>query len=89
MSHSRRVIVFATIGQPARRPGEALPHQHPTVLVTIADSLAAGNCAPGTEDWVNRYIPGRGSAAVDRTRMVEAACLAAVRRHRRAAQPGA
>lgn len=70
------------------------------VEITPADSLRAGNCRPGTEEFAARYFPSRASvtigelaraladrpAAVDITlaRQVAAACLVAIRRDRNA-----
>jgi hypothetical protein len=30
---------------------------HRDVRVTLADSFAVGNCAPGTIDWLSRHFP--------------------------------
>ena len=35
---------------------EAIPND---LVVTLDDSLAAGNCRPGTEDFVSQYFPGQ------------------------------
>lgn len=73
------------------------------VVVTRRDSLRAGNCEPGTDQFIDRFFPDRTSAtiaeiatAVGRTdltelneqhltlaRQIAAACLVAIRRHRR------
>lgn len=37
---------------------------YPEVEVRVADSRAAGNCASGTENWVEIHFPGRTSATV-------------------------
>jgi hypothetical protein len=34
------------------------------VVVTRDDSLGAGNCAPGTDAWIDRYLGGRESATI-------------------------
>jgi hypothetical protein len=34
------------------------------VVVTRDDSLSAGNCAPGTDAWIDRYLDGRESATI-------------------------
>lgn len=72
-----------------------------SVRVTLADSTRAGNCRPGTEEFRDRYFPGRddvnleeiaqlarsspGMLASGMTRQVAAACLVAIRRERREA----
>ena len=38
---------------------EAIPDD---MVVTIDDSLDAGNCRPGTEDFINRFFPGQTQA---------------------------
>jgi hypothetical protein len=38
--------------------------QHGSVTLTFADSLAAGNCEPGTTLFRDRYFQGRGVASV-------------------------
>ena len=63
---------------------------HPQVdtsrVVTLRDSIAAGNCRVGTQDWVARHFPGRSSATIgelleaayrtgDRPRFVERIAL--------------
>lgn len=73
------------------------------VAVTRQDSMKAGNCEPGTDQFIDKFFPDRASAtiaeiaaAVGRTdlksldeqhltlaRQIAAACLAAIRRHRR------
>lgn len=73
------------------------------VVVTRHDSLRAGNCEPGTDQFIDTFFPDRASAtiveiaaAAGRTdpagldeqhltlaRQIAAACLAAIRRHRR------
>ena len=57
------------------------------IVVAVADSLAAGNCATGTEAWIAAHLPGRESATVaeilacgDRSEPVMRAVLRAVRR---------
>jgi len=56
-------------------------------VVTIRDSLAAGNCRAGTMAWVDRHFPGRDHATIDEILEIEdqkilvvAACLRALRR---------
>lgn len=62
------------------------------VMVTLADSHHAGNCAAGTRDWVAKWLPGRTHATVgeilavlgdeaqgDRAILALGACLYAVR----------
>lgn len=34
------------------------------VVVTIADSLAVGNCGSGTRNWIAKHLPGRTAATV-------------------------
>ena len=34
------------------------------IVITLADSAAAGNCATGTASWVATHLPGRTSATV-------------------------
>ncbi len=29
------------------------------LIITVEDSLSAGNCKPGTEDFIDRYFPGK------------------------------
>ena len=41
-----------------------LCEQHTELEVTIEDSLAAGNCRPGTEDFRDKYFPKRESVKV-------------------------
>ena len=59
--------------------------------VTVADSHAAGNCASGTRDWMDRHAPGIRAASVrtvlklalrsgDRVGLALAACRVAVLR---------
>ena len=61
------------------------------VVVAVADSINAGNCASGTAHWVAMHLPGRESATVrellqiahdtgDEKRLVRLACRAAIRR---------
>lgn len=57
------------------------------LTVRLTDSLRAGNCAVGTEAWIEKHFPGRTEATIrdiiaveDQHRFVVAACLAAVRR---------
>jgi hypothetical protein len=61
------------------------------VVVSIADSRAAGNCGSGTADWIARHLPGAteaDAAAVwalarksgDRKHLVKGALLAALAR---------
>lgn len=59
------------------------------IIVTVADSDGAGNCATGTRSWIERHMPGRDSATVaeillvgDRSEAVLRAVLHAVRRAR-------
>jgi hypothetical protein len=63
------------------------------VVVRFEHSLAAGNCAIGSRDFVARHFAGRESATVaevlaegvrDRLRYAAAACLAAIRADRAA-----
>lgn len=63
------------------------------VLVNFNDSLMAGNCKAGTENWINQHLDGRTSATVrellnigSSDSMVIAACNVAVKRflHRQA-----
>lgn len=42
----------------------ALLEEHAKVELSVADSLAAGNCHPGTDDFVRRFFPGRATATV-------------------------
>ncbi len=42
----------------------ALVEKHGELALAIEDSLAAGNCRPGTDDFVNRFFRGRTSATV-------------------------
>lgn len=37
---------------------EAIPDDF---VIKFEDSLASGNCQPGTEDWVNEHFPGKKS----------------------------
>jgi hypothetical protein len=63
-----------------------------TILVTIADSLAAGNCETGTLAFRDRYFPGRDSATVEEIlhaaetfsgrKLAIAACFRAIRSSR-------
>jgi hypothetical protein len=65
---------------------------HKKVRVTIADSLAAGNCEAGTLAFRDRYFPGRDSATVKEVldaadtfsgrKLAIAACLRAIRSSR-------
>lgn len=41
-----------------------LCEQHAELEVTLEDSLAAGNCRPGTEDFRDRFFPSRESVKV-------------------------
>ncbi len=56
------------------------------LVVTIADSLAAGNCESGTICWIEDHIPGRTSAtvgellAIDNDPLVRRACRKAIHR---------
>jgi len=70
------------------------------VAITAPDSVAAGNCETGTDDWIERHFAGRVSATVgdvlrsafatqDRVRWAVAACLVAVRRARSSAKKAA
>jgi hypothetical protein len=62
--------------------------RHHEVMVTVADSAAAGNCATGTTDWAAKNADGKTSARIvdvlmaalasgDRVGMAIAACEAA------------
>lgn len=57
------------------------------VVVTIADSLAVGNCGTGTRAWIAAHFPGRKSATVeeilgiqDQHERVLRACIRAIAR---------
>lgn len=61
------------------------------VVVTIQDSLDAGNCRSGTMSWIERNLPGRSSATVkellqiaDSSSLVRRLCRFVIRRQ---AQP--
>ena len=41
-----------------------LLERHADIELSIEDSLAAGNCRPGTDEFVNRFFPGRTTASV-------------------------
>jgi len=41
-----------------------LLEQNADVEISVADSLAAGNCRPGTDDFVQRFFPGRATVTV-------------------------
>lgn len=47
-------------------PGEKMPplQKYADLVVTIEDSLAAGNCESGTMQWVAQHLPGRRSATI-------------------------
>ena len=66
--------------------------QHAEVLVTLADSRRAGNCASGTRQWVEDHFPDQDSATVREILMADSgnnarhvlnACVAAVLRANR------
>ena len=70
-----------------RRLDEGRLNGYGDVVVTLADSRRAGNCADGTAAWVERHFPGRTEALVrevveieDQHERVLLACAAAVRR---------
>lgn len=42
----------------------ALLERHAEVELSVEDSLAAGNCRPGTDDFVARFFPGRTTVTV-------------------------
>lgn len=66
------------------------PGEYGSIVVSIADSYAAGNCEPGTLAFRDRYFPGRDSATVAEILSVETnsdtraraifTCLRAIRR---------
>ncbi len=96
---ARQARLERLMGQLARHDLDEVGH----VVVTRLDSLKAGNCVPGTDEYIDRFFPDRKSAtvaeiaaAVGRTdladldgreltlaRQIAAACLMAIRRHRR------
>ena len=62
------------------------PQVDTSAVVTLRDSVAAGNCRVGTADWIARHFPGRKSATLgelleaayrtgDRARFVERIAL--------------
>jgi len=59
------------------------------IVVTLIDSMRAGNCETGTTHWRNKHFPGRDSATIrevltveDQKTLVIGACLRAIRRSR-------
>lgn len=57
------------------------------IIVSIGDSIAAGNCRAGTEQFRDRHFPGRTTATIEEVLSVESmrglainACLRAIRR---------
>lgn len=60
------------------------------IMVTFEDSLAAGNCRPGTEHFRDKHFPGRDSASVreilaagEQRKLAINACIHAIRKARR------
>lgn len=67
-----------------------------SITVTIGDSIAAGNCKPGTFEFRDRHFPGRDSATVEEVLGVDSmrsmainACLRAIRRAKASHQEAA
>lgn len=64
---------------------------HANIMVSIKDSISAGNCGEGTRAFQERHFPGRNSATVQdvisaanltsERRLAIAACMVAIRRH--------
>ncbi len=59
------------------------------ILVSLSDSIRAGNCETGTQHWSNKYFPGRENVSIqeilainDEKPLAIAACLRAIRRSR-------
>ena len=57
------------------------------IIVSISDSIAAGNCLAGTEQFRDRHLPGRTTATIEEILSVDSmrglainACLRAIRR---------
>jgi hypothetical protein len=50
--------------QIAKLSPQELCRRYGDVVITVQDSLNAGNCATGTEHWCNLYMDGRTSARV-------------------------
>jgi len=72
-----------------RRP---IPEELGDIVVSVDDSLNAGNCSTGTYSWVNRFFPGRSSATIREllaadpgNRKLERACIYALKRIRQVA----
>lgn len=71
-----------------RLPTDHWPSAGLSALVTAQDSLAAGNCAAGTRDWMARHLPeGQSAVSVaealrvtDRNDFVRRACAWAIAR---------
>ncbi len=59
-----RMKLFAHQQEEREKIFRALCEQFADVEVTVADSLAAGNCVPGTEDFRSREFPEKKSATV-------------------------